>query len=1121
MGSDLKGRREMTRAMWLGKWWVIGILSLLCAAFVSARASAAGLEYQFDAQRSLTGDCSAIAPDTVQDPGCPYSPPPGGPSGRFEWPRSIAIDSYGNVYVASYGDEGTDGRIDIFDDEGNFITELMDPFGPKSMAVDSKGNLYVFEHVLGGEKEIARYAPSVYEPKVGKIEYDIPRVVVDADEAFSNNSGLAVDSATDHVFAALGFFINEYGSAAEGNKPLNTLEDPKIKSSNWVAVDGERRRLYASYCQTKVIEDCGVLVFSADAPYGLLKEIDGSGLPLKEFRSQKGWTSIAIDEETGHFFVEDLEQTKNVYEFDEKYEYVSTIVSSHFQGGSALQMALSNSPLKKTASNRRHLFVPVVLGSGRAFAFKPAGVMQPRVEMIRATNIGESEAELRAMIDPRGGDTSYVFEYVAQDEFQESKFDNALLAGEGVIPGESQAQEVSAIIGGLTPGTAYRFRVRVENKAGSAEPAAEATFTTYSDASISTSCANHDRRLGASSVLPDCRAYELVSPRSTNGRPPRGVGYVGDRFGTVHSSPTGDSVSFILEGGTLPGSDGTGGFYGDPYRSNRDTTGWGTTLVGPPGAATTHLHPGGFSSDQGFFFWAATREGSAVVAGDDTRYVRYPDGHSELIGRGSLGSDPRAIGVQITEGGSHIIFRTHNFEGGVPQQLEPNAPPAGTIALYDRTADEVTHVVSLLPGDVTPAAGEHATYLGTSPDASGIAFEIGNTLFLRKDNAATYEIGENVEFAGVSGNGERIFYVEGGDLYAFDTATEEAIAFTSIGNATPVNVASGGTRAYFVTTSVIPGGGQNPNGAFAKAGQQNLYLSEEGDITFVATVTNRDVDGEIAPTGVLIDGLGLWVKAVQRSQPGVTPSRANSTGDTLLFQSRANLDDYESEGSPQIYRYDLLADRLHCISCPPTKAKAAGGGGLQTFSFVNREAPFSPYGFVPNLGLAGKRVLFESKDALVSRDTNGVQDVYEWEEEGIGSCERAGGCVYLISTGRSPRDNFLFGHSEGGDSVFFTTADVLVTGDEDTRSIYGARVEGGFLEVPNDPCSGEACPVPLGIAPPVPTPVTTSIGPSGNFLTKKKCPKGKRKIKRRGKARCVKKRQGRQQRGSARRGAAK
>jgi hypothetical protein len=1110
-----------------GALW--GAVAVFCFFACVLPASAAELPpYELNPDLSLTGDCTTTPLDPVPDPSCPYPPPPGGPSGRFDEPRSVAVDAYGNVYVAVFANGEAKGRIDVFDDEGKFVTEVPDPRGPKSLAVDSKGNLYVFEGT-----SIVRYVPTVYEPEAGKIGYG--HAPVEVVPAHFLNRGIAVDLSNDHLYVARLETIAEYSSAAAGNKLLDTITHPPPANwSTWVAVDSERRRLYASVCRhVSDPFDCVVRVFEADAPHKLLKEVEGPNPPAEKFGSIAGKTSIAVDEETGDFFVEDIEESDTVYQFNKDYELVSEIKNSAFQGGNPLQIAVSNSPLNEDAVNHRFLFVPVLPAGNRVLAFEPPGILPPEVDEASVLNIGENEAEIQATVDPNGGDTEYVVEYVTQQAFEEEGFLSALVAGEGTIPGASLPTRVSVPIEGLSPGVAYRVRVLAENEVGEAEPITERVFSTYLDVPVSAGpCPNDSFRIGFSAALPDCRAYELVTPPDTNGRPVRGASFAGDQFSRELSSPAGDVVSFLIEGGVLPGMEGVGGLEGDPYKATRGPSGWTTTSNGPRGSEASVIQPGGVSSDQAFSFWRGRGAGSAVVEGKETHFIRYPDGHSELIGVGSLGTDPGAVGRFITQGGTHIIFQTRILTPEVPQQLEPNAPPTGTEAVYDRAGNGVTHVVSLLPGNVAPVAGQHATYLGASADGSGIAFEIGDTLYLRKDNAVTFEIGESVEFAGVSGDGERIFYVEEGDLYAFDAGTEGTIAFTSVGNVTPVNIALDGTRAYFVTTSVIPGGGQNPNGAFAKAGQQNLYLSEEGNATFVATVTPRDVQGE-AVNGVQLDGLGLWTRALDQPLSEVVdqlvrdPSRLTPDGAVMLFQSRAILDGYDSGNFAQIYRYDRTADRLECISCIPTGVPANGGASLQTPTVVQSlrtDAPSSLFGFVPNLRADGKRAFFESEEALVSTDTNGAKDVYEWEEQGVGSCERASGCVYLISSGRGAQNSYLFGHSDSGDDVFFTTNDVLTGFDLGaTTSVYDARVGGGFPEPAKEICVAEGC----RTEPPPPPAVIPAgkAGPGdGNFKPRRKsraCPKGKRKVKRNGKVRCVKKHRKHQRKAGSRRGTAR
>jgi hypothetical protein len=1067
---------------------------------------AASLSYEFDQPLSLRGDCGTGSPDFVPDPGCPGGSHP--PKGRFNEPRSVAIDAYGNEYVASYAfsldTSGKEGRIDIFDDEGNFISEFLDPNGPKSVAVDSKGNLYVWEQ-SNGPAAVVRYSPTVYEPGAGKIEYSLASRTVLRTKVDVQLGGLAVDPSNDRLYATYSAdYLEEFSSAEEGSAFLNTIELPDFPGSptstywnNWVAVDGQRQRLYASYCNgPEAFDDCGVLALSADPPYTLLENIDGSKVPSGKFAATKGWIPPAVDETNGHLFVADL-QAKNIYEFDQNFSYVATTSFPNFEGTNAVQIAVSNSALDPNAKNRRALFVPLPRAAGSVFAFRPPLAGPAEVEDVSVIGISETGAELNATVNPNGAPTEYVFEYVTEQMFAEEGFANAQVAGTGTIPAGSSGVKVLAAASGLAPGTSYRFRIVAENEVPP-EDEMEASFTTYADAPIGRGCGNELLRTSFSAFLPDCRAYELVTPADTKGRPPKGVGFGGDRFMTVEASPSGNTVAFVTEGGSLPGTEGTGGFNGDLYRTSRSPSGWGlVTRMGPTGTETNNPSPGSTSPDQEHAFFWASGEGSAVVNGI-THWVRYPDGRAELVGRGSLGTDPAAEGKLITEGGTHIIFETASVGSTVTQHLEPEAAPAGTMALYDRTSDEVTHVVSLLPGDVPAKANEQALYRDASAEGAGIAFSIGNRLYLRLNNEVTYEIGEDVTLADVSEGGERVSYLEGGDLFAFDTDSKEVIRFTEVGNATIVNIASNGSRAYFVSTSAI--GGENPNGATPVPGQQNLYLSEEGEISFVGTVTATDVSA-----GAELGGLGHWVDA-QSGRAAEDPSRTTPDGSVLLFQSQANLDGYDSGGFQQVYRFDSVENRLDCLSCPPTRTPATGGARLETYALSQTtRPPFTSYGFVPNLRSDGARAFFESDEALVSTDTNGVQDVYEWEEQGVGNCARAGGCIYLISSGHSSSDNYLYGISRSGDDVFFITEDILVSGDNNTASIYDARVGGGFPEEPEDLCEGEGCHLPVTPPPVLTSPGTPARGADDNVKPSRRCPKGKRKVKRHGKITCVKK----------------
>jgi len=1085
---------------------VLMVLVLVLLAWWAPAAHGATEEHVFDATLSLMGRCATESLDPVPDPWCPGPP---GPSKPFESPN-VTTDAHGDIYVASLTGEGSDGRIYVFSSEGQFLTEFPAE-GPRDLAVDAQGNLYVYEFVPGKIGQVSRFSPTTYDPDGGNIVYTKPPVVVVAENApgfgyiGAGWSGIAVDPSSGRLFVSTGGSVGEWSSAEEGNKLLNPSIGKGVLTSNSkrLAVDAAGNRLLVT--DSKVEADTSfVQVFELKAPHNFLGIINGSKTPIGKFLSDVGFLSVDVDEETGHIFISDVYGKRPVYEFgpglgeDEEVleEYKHSF--EYVPGGG---VAVDNGP---ESLNRGTLFVP---SAGKPFdhvyAFRYVVEVPPVVESVSFSGVTEDEAVLQATINPEGAATEYRFEYTTLQSFEEAEFTNATVAAEGTLPAGLEGEEVSTAIAGLDPDTRYRFRVVAINSEGEDED--EAGFRTYLPSPGFEPCPNEAARTGPSAQLPDCRAYELVTPSDTNGRSPLGMGEVGIYFPTLLASSDGNKVTFRVEGGTLPGSEGSGTLNGENYLSTRGTGGWSTEITAPSGTDAITPQPGSVSPDQEHSFWGGEIEGELSAA----PYIRYPDGRSELVGRGSLGTDLNVDANLITEGGAHIIFTSVNTVKHAAKQLEEDAPPEGTTAVYDRTADEVTHVVSLLPGDVTPAAGQDASYVGASFDGEGIAFQIDGTLYLRHGNEETYEVGKGVTFAGIAEGGNRIFYLAGGDLFALDVEAGETIAFSESGDVAAVNVAADGTAAYYLSPSVLTAE-ENPNGATAQAGKNNLYLSREGAISFVGTVMPLDVAGEPLFNDQIL-GLGQWTKSLATERPGLATSRTTPDGSVLLFQSRAALAGYDPKGHVQIYRYDSVEGVLSCLSCNPTEAPASSDASLQMIPSLTGGAnpAFSAFTTISNLRPDGDRAFFQSYEALVKSDTNGVQDVYEWEAEGVGSCRRMGGCIYLISSGQSARDNHLFAVDEQGENVFFLTSDILLSSDlDETPSIYDARVNGGFPELPPVLCQGEGCRPPMTAPPTVSAPANPPLGPSDNVKNKtkpRKCAKGKRKVVRQGKTRCVKK----------------
>jgi hypothetical protein len=1059
-----------------------------------AVASAVPPTYVFNPVLSLAGDCSTSAFDSVPDPAEPACPSPEGahpPSGTFSAP-GVAVDSFGDIYVASHP-ESENGRIDVFSPKGFFITEIPDSAGPQSIGVDSEGNVYTFDRLPGHERMVRRFPPTAYKPEEEEIEYGKPIVL--ADESSKNVLSLgpfgavAVDSKTSRVFLDNFDNIALFGSAKEGNGLLDkeVLEVPEGKTqalaqSAGFAVDGNHRRLYVS---DKLPSSSYIRIFNLDSPYEELGTIDGSTTPKGEFLQGEGFLRLTVNSVTGEVFVWDAPANR-VYQFKEDGSYVASI-EHNLHGGPLGGIAVDDGA---SSPNPGYLFVPSIVGeAGHVYAFEAKVQGPPIVESAFVAEVTEDEATLHATINPDGLPTEYRLQYISQQQFEEEgeSFANATIAGEGTLAGGGEGVDVSATATGLESGTPYRFRVFAENKEGKDEKTT--AFVTFEETAPLPHCENETLRTGPSALLPDCRAYELVTPPSTNGLSPVGVGFTGVYFPTREASPDGERVSYLIEGGTIPSGEGAGAFNGDPYLATRGSAGWSNQSAGPSGKEAIGPNPGSVSPDQTYSFW----EDFQIP----TVYLHYPDGHSELVGQGSLGTQADVGARLITEDGGHVIFTA-------TAPLEPNAPPAGTAAVYDRSAEGPTHVVSLLPGGEPPKAGESASYLGSSEEGEGVAFAIKGTIYLRLHNAETFEVaGPGSTFAGAADEGNRVFYLEGGNLFAFDAEAEETIPFSSSGDVTPVNVATDGTRAYFISPSKLTSE-PNPHGEEAKVGEENLYLSEEGTISFVGIVTKRDVEGEHRSDGQ-VGGLGLWISGIGFSSPSVDPSRTTPSGTTLLFESRADLTGFESKGFAQIYRYDSAQNRLACLSCNPPGTPPTSDASLQSLAQSQPSLlPASSHAVIPSQSPDGKRAFFQTAEPLVLGDTDGKLDVYEWEEEGVGSCKKAGGCVYLISGAHSSSPDFLFAMSASGNDVYFRTADILLPRDaESTLSIYDARVEGGFPEAePEAVCEGEGCRQ-LGSGPSFPEPKTTEGGPTEPG--KPACPKGKHAVKRHGKVLCVKK----------------
>jgi hypothetical protein len=205
----------------------------------------------------------------------------------------------------------------------------------------------------------------------------------------------------------------------------------------------------------------------------------------------------------------------------------------------------------------------------------------------------------------------------------------------------------------------------------------------------------------------------------------------------------------------------------------------------------------------------------------------------------------------------------------------------------------------------------------------------------------------------------------------------------------------------------------------------------------------------------------------------MSPARATASGSVFLFSTQAVIPGFNSGGVIQVYRYETAQQKLTCVSCPPDGITPSGNVTLsnQDNSLNTARYPGGELNASRGMSDDGNRVFFDTPDPLVSRDTNGQRDVYEWTPGGVS----------LISGGRSGQPSFIMDNSANGNDVFFATAEDLGPVDRDlTYDVYDARVGGGFKVDVTAPCTGDGCQGALSTAPATLASASTVFSGAGN-----------------------------------------
>ena len=773
------------------------------------------------------------------------------------------------------------------------------------------------------------------------------------------------------------------------------------------------------------------------------------------------------------------------------------------------------------------------LSSPVTFTTPPAVLV---IKSESSSDLSSTEARLEAEINPGNSETAYHFEYGPTA----GSYDVSVPVPDAHIHAGLTSVSVSAVATDLTPSTIYHYRVVAANALPGVVEGPDQTFTTL--ASVGTgsplNCPNAQLRAEQPSALelPDCRAYEMVSPLDKNDSDAVNEG----SDSIVRASLAGEAITYNAYGAF---AEPAGSQYESQYLSSRGSAGWSTKNITPPYKAhqttlysayrslafTPELSAGITETDvpltsealpevedlyvadlAGASYQLVSSNGNnsahsaetpeVVGASNDLSHIlfedagkiyEWADGRLSVINEGMNaaaggGSEYEAEGSAfwraMSDNGARV-FMTSSGEFDQPnRQLyvrenpeQPQSPLSGEECTVPSDACTVEVSASQKTNGSDPHGPQSARYWGASVDGSTAFFTSCEKLTNEATAASLAATTEDPCKPGTPGVGN--------DLYEYDLEKPAGERLTDLtvntkntdgaGVLGVVDISEDGSYVYFVAEGELA--------ADAVAGQPNLYLDHDGAVTFIAT---------LKPGGKAYGQNPGDSSDWSNGDPALNTVRETPDGTHLAFLSSMSLTGYDNEQAAtgeceefegedgkcrEIYEYDAGAgsESLRCVSCDPSGARPVGPSsfGDEEGNASSQREDYTPRSFSED----GSRLFFQSRDALVPQDSDGLQDVYEYED----------GHVYPISDVTGGYESSFLDASASGNDVFIATTDQLLPQDTDFRTdVYDARVGGGYPISTSPPTcdSADACKAPVSPQPAVfRAPASSTFSGAGNL----------------------------------------
>ncbi len=501
----------------------------------------------------------------------------GSGEGQFDDPTDLAVnESSGDLYVVDAGNE----RVEVFRPNAGHY-EYAAQFkvrSPGAIAIDnstspgdpSRGDVFVVGAEEKGAPPSERDLIYVYDPSQGAVVAKLHHFKFRApggeelEEEFEDISGVAVDAAgTLWVYWEEEGLIDAFHKQTSKSEGVKLVWEPALRRTPEVegkfecsaregfAVAPEDEAFLIGYERESEAEECpgeaeeapdatvvAELGAQAPAPQTLRAEVDHQD------------TSGAAIGLAGEVL---LDNRESIAAFSSSGALIERFGEGELSGASGLALNQQTDQVLVVESARDEvaLFGPEEM------------VRRPSIDALSASELSPSSSELRARIDPGGQSTEYAFSYGTSDCQSDPGACTALPVGH--LQAGFGDREVSVTLSGLSPAATYYYTLTATNASGSASSGPSSnTFTT----------------LASPGVLPDGRAWELVSPPDKQGAAIEAISK--SRAGSIQAAADGSAIAWLASAPVTEEPEGNRSLELTQLLSRRDEAQWSSASLETP-----------------------------------------------------------------------------------------------------------------------------------------------------------------------------------------------------------------------------------------------------------------------------------------------------------------------------------------------------------------------------------------------------------------------------------------------------------------------------------------------------------------------------------------------------------